>query len=92
MTRDQIRALDHLLNLLRYIQEDRFPRVETFALCLRAIQELLHPHAHVSYDGHSVEFLREEGRMLALVAEKERARSLREIARLDRAAQQLEAA
>jgi len=87
MNRDQLRALDHLLMVLEYIMSDRFPRRETLALCIQAILEMLYPHKPLpSYEGHALDFLRDEARMLVLVAHRARSNALREITRLDQAA------
>jgi len=93
MNRDQLRSLEHLLMVLEYILSDPYPRRETLGLCIQAILELLYPSkALPSYEGHALDFLRDEARMLTVVAQRARSKALKEITRLDQAAQQLEAA
>lgn len=70
MSYSQLRSLDHLLGMLRQLQEMDCPRAETFALCLRAILDLIRPGHGQTYDGASAEFLRGEGRIIAFMAEK----------------------
>lgn len=87
MSRDQICSLEHLLMVLEYIMSDPFPRRETLALCIQAILEMLYPtRALPSYEGHALDFLRDEARMLTVVALRARSRALKEIARFDQAA------
>jgi len=79
--------------VLEYILSDPYPRVETLGLCIQAILEMLYPNkALPSYEGFALDFLRDEARMLTLVALRARSRALKEIVHFDRAAQQLEAA
>lgn len=93
MNRDQLRSLEHLLMVLEYILSDPYPRRETLGLCIQAILELLYQSkALPSYEGHALDFLRDEARMLTVVAQRARSKALKEITRLDQAAQQLEAA
>lgn len=93
MSLDQLRSLEHLLMVLEYIMSDPYPRRETLGLCIQAILEMLYPtRALPSYEGFALDFLRDEARMLTVVAQRARSRALKEIARFDQAAQQLEAA
>lgn len=68
MTYNDIRAVEHLLQLLAQLQESPFPRTETFAVTLRAIMQLVSPKFGETYEQHSVEFLRAEGRVVAYLA------------------------
>ncbi len=63
-----IRAVEHLLQLLAQLQDAPFPRTETFAVTLRAIMQLISPKFGETYEQHSVEFLRAEGRVVAYLA------------------------
>ena len=68
MTYNDIRAVEHLLQLLSQLQEMTCPRTETFAVTLRAILRLLNTKSTETYEQHSVEFLRAEGRVVAYLA------------------------
>jgi len=68
MTYDNIRALEHLLQMLAQLQDMPYPRTETFAVTLRAIMKLISPKFGETYEQHSVEFLRAEGRVVAYLA------------------------